>query len=51
MLAKIIAGIGCMMVVVSGCLLDSVSNGPIWCLFAGVILMGVAVLSNREVFQ
>lgn len=51
MLSKAIAAIGCGMVVISGCMLDSMSNAPIWVLFAGVCLMGAAVMTNREAFR
>ena len=51
MLSKAIAAVGCGMVVISGCMLDSASNGPIWVMFSGVVLLGIAVMTNREAFR
>lgn len=51
MITKIIAGVSGTMILVSACMLDSMSNAPIGVFAAGVILLAVAVLTNREVFE
>ena len=51
MISKVIAGISAGMILLGGCALDSLSNAPIAVTVAGVLLLGLAVMTNKEVFE
>lgn len=51
MTAKILSGFSAVMILVSGCMLDSTSNAPIGVFVAGLVLLAVAVFSNKEIFE
>lgn len=51
MIAKILAGISAGVVMISACMVDSMNSTPIWVCAAGVIVMGVAVMANKKVFE
>ena len=51
MITKCIAGFSAVMILVSGCMLDSTSNAPIGVFVAGLVLLAVAIFTNKEVFE
>ena len=51
MIAKAFAGIAGTMILVSACMLDSMSNAPIGIFAAGLALLGAALLIDKEVFE
>lgn len=51
MIAKIIAGTAGALILVSACLLDSMSNAPIGVFAAGLVLLAVALAADPEVFR
>lgn len=50
-ICKAIAGISGVMILISGCMLDSVGSTPVSIFLAGVALLGAAVLISPEVFE
>lgn len=51
MIAKVFAGIAGIVILVSACMLDSTSNAPIGVFAAGLVLLAVAIFTNKEVFE
>lgn len=51
MIAKFFAGTAGTMILVSACLLDSMSNAPIGVFAAGLVLLAAALLIDKEVFE
>ena len=51
MTAKILSGFSAVMILVSACMLDSVSNAPIGVFAAGVVLLAAALVVDPEVFR
>lgn len=51
MISKVIAGISAGMVFLSAMFVDSVNNTPIAVLVCSVILFGVAVMADKEIFM
>lgn len=51
MIAKIIAGTAGTLILVSACLLDSMSNAPIGIFAAGLALLAAALVADPEVFR
>lgn len=51
MISKVIAGISAGMILLGGCALDSYNSAPITVTVAGVLLLGLAVIIDPEVFR
>ena len=50
-ISKVIAGIAAVIIIISGCCLDSVSSLPIAIWFGGIALLGAAIWLSPEVFE
>lgn len=51
MITKVISGISAVLILISGCMLDSMSNAPIGVFAAGLVLLAVALVADPEVFR